>query len=76
MHNRLVSGSFTGPCLAGYKAVEGPDVGIGLQRIDHVVGVSNTYTYMSIITLLTTIYFLCTCQHNMHIIDRCLVVPL
>jgi hypothetical protein len=42
MYNRLVSGSFTGPCLAGYKAVEGPDFGLGLQRIDHVVGVSCT----------------------------------
>jgi hypothetical protein len=42
VYDRLVSGSLTGPCLAGYKAIDGPDVGLGLQRIDHVVGVSAT----------------------------------
>ncbi|GLE02326.1 hypothetical protein PINS_up011164 [Pythium insidiosum] len=35
---RYVSGDFDGPFIPGYEAVEGPDLSIGLDRIDHTVG--------------------------------------
>ncbi|RHY11554.1 hypothetical protein DYB25_010708 [Aphanomyces astaci] len=35
---RFVSGNFAGRFLPGYENVEGPDVSIGLQRLDHAVG--------------------------------------
>ncbi|RHY14168.1 hypothetical protein DYB32_010871, partial [Aphanomyces invadans] len=35
---RYVSGNFTGRYLPGYENVDGPDVSIGLQRLDHAVG--------------------------------------
>ncbi|RHY84900.1 hypothetical protein DYB37_011864, partial [Aphanomyces astaci] len=35
---RFISGNYTGRFLPGYQNVEGPDVSIGLQRLDHAVG--------------------------------------
>ncbi|KAJ0408336.1 hypothetical protein ATCC90586_000077 [Pythium insidiosum] len=35
---RYVSGDFDGPFIPGYEAVNGPDLSIGLDRIDHTVG--------------------------------------
>ncbi|CAK4072865.1 unnamed protein product [Aphanomyces euteiches] len=35
---RFVSGDFKGRFLPGYEDVEGPEVGIGMQRLDHAVG--------------------------------------
>lgn len=35
---RYVSGSFKGPFLAGYQAVQAPLLSYGLQRLDHAVG--------------------------------------
>lgn len=35
---RYISGSFKGPFLPGYEAVQGPLHTLGLQRLDHCVG--------------------------------------
>ncbi|DAZ96141.1 TPA: hypothetical protein N0F65_008720 [Lagenidium giganteum] len=35
---RFVSGNFDGPYFPGYEAVDGPEVSIGIERIDHCVG--------------------------------------
>ena len=35
---RYVSGNYTGPGLPNYEVMEGPDVSIGIERLDHCVG--------------------------------------
>lgn len=35
---RFLSGDYTGVALANYEAIDGPDVSIGIERIDHCVG--------------------------------------
>ncbi|GMF50165.1 unnamed protein product [Phytophthora fragariaefolia] len=35
---RWVSGDFEGPLVPGYEKVDGPDMSIGIQRMDHCVG--------------------------------------